>query len=178
MAEDRYFFWRGYWDALQLLPSDAQRGRFVMAICDFAFEGRQPDFSDDPVLGFGWTLVRDAVHESVEMGRRQSERGRRGGRPRKGGKSESTEKSGAKSGAESTAESGAESVRYGIVPSGCAASLDAQPLAAPDDPVGPAPMVAASTYDDPWAGVEPPDLTDEEAEARLASLGITARDGD
>lgn len=158
MAQDRFYFWRGYYEALATLPTDAQRGRFVMAICQYAFEGEAPDLSDDPMLRFAWMVVRDQVAESVEMGRRQSERGSRGGRPKSGAKTtaKTTALSGAKSGAESTAESGAKSVRYGRVPSVGAASLDAQPPAAQEGSRAP----------------EPPsfDLTPEEARAEALRL--------
>ena len=112
MAQDRFYFWRGYYDALATLPTDAQRGRFVMAVCQYAFEDEVPDLSDDPILMFAWVMVRDQVAESVEMGRRQSERGSKGGRPQKSGAKsgakstvKTTAKSGVKSGAKSTAES-------------------------------------------------------------------------
>lgn len=126
---ERFYFWRGYWEALATLPTDAQRGRFVMAICQFAFADEMPDLSDDPVLAFAWMIVRDQVAESVDIGRKQSERGSRGGRPRKT-IAKTTAKTTAKSGAKTTAESGAESVRYGSVPSGYAPSLTAPALAA------------------------------------------------
>ena len=126
---ERFYFWRGYWEALATLPTDAQRGRFVMAICQFAFADEMPDLSDDPVLAFAWMIVRDQVAESVDIGRKQSERGSRGGRPRKT-TAKTTAKSGAKTTAKSGAESGAESVRYGSVPSGYAPSLTAPALAA------------------------------------------------
>lgn len=169
MAQDRFYFWRGYYDALATLPTDAQRGRFVMAMCQYAFSGELPDLSDDPVLAFAWMVVRDQVAESVEIGRKQAERGSRGGRPR------GTRKSGAETTAETTdkttalsgAKSGAESVRYGNVPSVGAASLDAQPPAATERAEEP----------------QPPsfDLTPEEARAevlRLMAEGGTVPSGD
>ena len=188
MAQDRFYFWRGYYDALSLLPTDAQRGRFVLAICAYAFDGEEADLSDDPVLPFAWALVRDQVRESVEIGRKQSERGQMGGRP-KGGRTkhggakttaESTAKttalSGAESGAETTAESGAESVRYGSVPSGCAPSLDAQALAATGTHGDGGDGQRGHRLDphDPWAGVTVPERTDEEIEAHLRELGVTS----
>ena len=177
MAQDRFYFWRGYYDALATLPTDAQRGRFVMAMCQYAFSGELPDLSDDPVLAFAWVVVRDQVAESVEIGRKQAERGSRGGRPRGTRKSgaeataETTDKSGAlstdKTTALSGAKSGALSVRYGNVPSDGAASLDAQPPAATERAEEP----------------QPPsfDLTPEEARAevlRLMAEGGTVPSGD
>ena len=173
MAQERFYFWRGYYEALATLPTDAQRGRFVMAICQYAFEGEAPDLSDDPMLRFAWMVVRDQVAESVEMGRRQSERGSRGGRPKSGAKTtakstaKTTALSGAKSGAESTAESGAKSVRYGRVPSVGAASLDAQPPAALEDSRAPEPMPDTMTPDEVRAEVR-----------RLMAEGGTVPSGD
>ena len=148
MAQERFYFWRGYYDALATLPTDEQRGRFVMAMCQYAFCGELPDLSDDPVLAFAWMVVRDQVAESVDIGRKQSERGRKGGRP-----SKETKKSGALSGALSGAKSGALNVRYGNVPNGYAPSPIAPALA-----VGNEPPAATNGGGDPrWDGVEPSD---------------------
>lgn len=75
---ERFYFWRGYWEALATLPTDAQRGRFVMAICQFAFADEMPDLSDDPVLAFAWMIVRDQVaergHRAQAVGAREPRR--------------------------------------------------------------------------------------------------------
>lgn len=155
MAQDRFYFWRGYYDALATLPTDEQRGRFVMAICQYAFCDEVPDLSDDPVLMFAWMVVRDQVAESVEIGRKQSERGSKGGRPKK-----TTAKSGAKSGVKSTAES----VRYGNVPSGYAPSLTAPALAADSGHQS----VMDASGDPRWVGVEP--MSDEEAGQAVTAI--------
>ena len=132
---ERFYFWRDYYDALKLLNDPADQAALIMGICEYAFEGEEPDFGDNPAIRLAWTIVRNQVRESVEMGRRQSERGSLGGRPRKGQKTTAKSgaksggfsggksgakttalsgvKSGAESGAETTAESGAESVREG-----------------------------------------------------------------
>ena len=106
---ERFYFWRGYYDALRKIPTDEQRGRFTMAVCAYAFDGIEPDLSDDPILDIGWSLVADGSRESVRKGVEQSQRGTLGGRPQKGQKT--TAKSGAKttakSGAKTTAKSGA-----------------------------------------------------------------------
>lgn len=82
MAADRFYFWRGYYDAMRKLD-ERQCGRFVMAMCEYAFDGIEPDFSDDERLDFAWTLICDQVCESVEIGRRRSEAGRRSGESRR-----------------------------------------------------------------------------------------------
>lgn len=112
---ERFYFWRGYYDALKKMPTDEHRGEFVMAICAYAFDGEEPDFEGDALLEICWSLVADGARESVRKGVEQSQRGQLGGRPPKDGKTtakttaksraKTTALSGAKSGAKSTAES-------------------------------------------------------------------------
>jgi len=104
---ERFYFWRGYYDALKKMPTDEQRGEFVMAICAYAFDGAEPDFEGDALLEICWSLVADGARESVRKGIEQSQRGKLGGRPTKATKT--TAKSGAKTTAKSTALSGAKS---------------------------------------------------------------------
>lgn len=80
---ERFYFWRGYYDALRMLPTAEQRDALVLGICAYAFEGEVPDFSGDPMLGIVWQIVRDQVSESVDIGRRMAERGRRSGESRR-----------------------------------------------------------------------------------------------
>lgn len=80
---ERFYFWRGYYEALRKLPDAESRDRFVMAICDYAFEGAEPDFGGDRLLDFAWALVADQVRESVEIGREMARRGRRSGEARR-----------------------------------------------------------------------------------------------
>lgn len=142
---DRFYFWRGYYDALMMLPTPEQRDAFVMGICAFAFDGREPDFSGDPTLAIGWAILRDQVRESVEIGRDASRRGSMGGRPRKDEKTSAKSSaktsalSSAKSSAKSSVKSSAESERKGregngsdfpsLTGKGAAAAADAAPPA-------------------------------------------------
>ena len=103
MATDRFYFWRSYHEALMDLPSDDDRGRFVRAMGEWAFEDKEPQFERGTPLSFAWLLVRDQLTESVRIGREKSEYGKMGGRPRKGSKS--IAKSKAKTSAKSTAKS-------------------------------------------------------------------------
>lgn len=105
MATDRFYFWRSYHEALMDLPSDDERGRFVRAMGEWAFEGVEPEFERGTPLSFAWLLVRDQLAESVRIGRENSENGRRGGRPK------SAAKSGGKTPALSAAKSAAKSER-------------------------------------------------------------------
>ena len=85
---ERFYFWRGYYDALKKLPDAESRDAFVMAICRYAFENEEPDFEGDRLLDFAWAIVADQVHESVEIGRKMAERGRRSGESRRGKKND------------------------------------------------------------------------------------------
>lgn len=125
MAADRFYFWRGYYNALAMLPTDEQRGQFVMAMCEYAFDGTEPELSD-PMQQIAWAVIEGQVRESVEIGRKQSERGKKGGRPRKSAK-KSGVKTTALSGVESGVESTAESVRYGKVPIATGAPSESRP---------------------------------------------------
>ena len=80
---ERFYFWRGYYNALKKLPDAESRDAFVMAICRYAFENEEPDFEGDRLLDFAWAIVADQVHESVEIGRKMAERGRRSGEARR-----------------------------------------------------------------------------------------------
>lgn len=85
---ERFYFWRGYYEALRKLPDAESRDAFVMAICRYAFENEEPDFSGDRLLDFAWSLVSEQVHESVEIGRKMAERGRRSGEARRAKKND------------------------------------------------------------------------------------------
>ncbi len=111
VAQDRFYYWKGYHDALVSLGSYELAGRFVIGMGQYVFEGVEPDFSDCPMLKFAWIAIRDAIKESVEIGRKQAERGRKGGRSSKKQSEKSTALSTALSGASSTASS----VGYGNV---------------------------------------------------------------
>ena len=119
MAERRFYFWESYAKAFGLL-TDAEAGRFVKACCAFAFDGKEPDFSDSAKLEFAFGMVCGQLAMSVEIGTRAAESGRRGGRPPK----KTTAKRGAKSSAKTTPESSAESDMNMKVNVGTAASLD------------------------------------------------------
>ena len=113
---ERFYFWRGYYDAMDYLTDD-EVGRLFRAICAYAFDGEEPDFEGERVLQVAWTMVADTARESVEMGKRASEYGKQGGRPSKDVKS--PPKRGAKRPPkrhpERPPERVAESVEYGNV---------------------------------------------------------------
>ena len=116
MAQDRFYFWRGYYDAMDYLTDD-EVGRLFRAICAYAFDGEEPDFTDNRLMQVAWTMVADTARESVEMGKRASEYGKQGGRPSKDVKSppKRVAKRPPKRHPERPPERVAESVEYGNV---------------------------------------------------------------
>ena len=99
MADRRFYFWESYGKAFDMLE-DEEAGRFIKACYRFAFDEEHPDFTDEPKLAFAWQIVSAQIERSVEIGVKNSERGKKGGRPKKSG-AKTTALSGAKSGAES-----------------------------------------------------------------------------
>lgn len=136
MAERRFYFWESYAKAFALLTDD-EAGRFIKACCEYAFGGKEPDFSDSPKMEFAFGMICGQLAMSVEIGARAAESGRRGGRPpkksiaKRGAKS--TAKTTAKSSAESSAERGAESDMNMKVNVGASASLDGSASAPTED---------------------------------------------
>lgn len=140
MAQDRFFFWRGYYDAMMMLD-DADAGRLVKMLGAYAFEGIEPEV-ESGAIGVAWLAIRDQARESVEIGRLATEYGKRGGRPKKG--EEKNKKRDPERGPLTTPkrvpkrgpERVPESVRYGKVPistDGCAHS-DSRPVRACGEP--------------------------------------------
>lgn len=91
MAEPRFYFWESYERGLATLPTDSDRGEMVMAMCAWAFRDEDTDFDDRPQMKTAWEFIKGQLTQSVEIGKRNSERGKLGGRPPKNGS-----KSGAK----------------------------------------------------------------------------------
>lgn len=164
MAQDRFYFWRGYYDALATLPTDEQRGRFVMAICQYAFCDEVPDLSDDPVLMFAWMVVRDQIAESVDIGRKQAERGRRSGAKRKGKPKPNDSDEHRSNTVPNSVQNTVANVRYGSVPSGYAPSLTVPALAADSERSS----AVDATSDPRWIGVEP--MSEEEARKTVTAI--------
>ena len=79
MATDSFKFWDSYYDALRMLGDDERRGRFVMALCSYVFDGEEPDFGADEVMAFGFQLVATQAMESKELAARKREGGIKSG---------------------------------------------------------------------------------------------------
>lgn len=98
---------------MKKLPDDASRGRFISGMCGRVFDGKAPDFSDDPLVDILYTSVADQVEESIAMYEKAAEGGKKSGQKRR----------------EKKNEGGSErKVRYSKVPySGAAATALPQP---------------------------------------------------
>ena len=110
MAGDRFYFWRGYWNAMQRLSVE-RRGHMITALSEWAFDGKEPDFGGDEVLCFAWEILSEQVAESVDIGRRMSDRGKRGGEA--SGKSRKKARKKKRTTASSTASSSGSTERKG-----------------------------------------------------------------
>lgn len=79
MAERRFYFWESYGKAFDML-TDEEAGRFIKACYRFAFDGVEPDFTDEPKMAFAWQIVSGQITTSIEIGLKNAERGKRGGK--------------------------------------------------------------------------------------------------
>lgn len=142
MATDKFSFWVAYRNALRTLaPEDGYW--FVMALCDYAFDDVEPDFSERPSLEFAWLLIRDQVAESVEISRRNAEKGRKSGEARRGKKQNES--------GSNTVRTGSKSVRTnGMERNGMELNTDSVPESVAG--FAPAPDGAGSPADRPTMG--------------------------
>ena len=129
---ERFYFWRGYYDAMDYLTDD-EVGRLFRAICAYAFDGEEPNFESERVLQVAWTMVADTTRESVEMGKRASEGGRKSGETRRDrtAKTKGVRKGVRKSPAKWVPK-GVSNVGYGSTPSASAEGGGGASLPAPD----------------------------------------------
>lgn len=82
MATDSFKFWDSYYSALRMLGTDERRGRFVMALCAYVFDGVDPCFDDD-AMAFGFELVATQARESKELSARKRDGGIKSGASRR-----------------------------------------------------------------------------------------------
>lgn len=120
---ERFYFWRGYWDAMRKLKTNEQRGKLITAMCLWAFESDEPDFSDDPVLDFAWEIISDQIAESVAIGKDMASRGRRGGKA--SGKARSSASSSASSEGKGTDRKGSDYASTSVEAGASAPAADA-----------------------------------------------------
>ncbi|WP_143786152.1 DUF6291 domain-containing protein [Olsenella sp. An293] len=142
MATDSFKFWDSYYDALKTLETSNQRSDFIMALCQYVFDGVDPEFSDK-MVEFGFMLIRKQAELSKEIANTARENGKRGGRPAKKPTTKPTPKPRSKptskptSKANRSEEKRSDSCMSRLRDSGaCAPGADA-PAPAPDEYVEP-----------------------------------------
>lgn len=69
---DKITFFESYYQAAMLLP-DEERGRFVMSVLEYAFDGVEPDLDGAAALGF--VLIKPNIDSSIK----KASAGREGG---------------------------------------------------------------------------------------------------
>lgn len=134
MATDSFKFWTSYRDSLRKLePSDGYR--LVMAMCDYAFDGIEPDFEPGTPLDYTWTPIRDQVAESVRISRSKAEAGRKSGesRRKKSGKRQSEHSSNTVQ-ANGMERNGMEDIPFHGMSGASLGSLSSDPLAPGERP--------------------------------------------
>lgn len=77
----QFSFFESFWRQLEMLDMNT-RGEYVSAMCRMAFDGDDTEF-DDPMLQFGWTVMRTQVRQSVKVHKEAIERGKRSAEARK-----------------------------------------------------------------------------------------------
>lgn len=78
MTRDSFVFQRTYYNAIIKLPVQL-RTEMISMICEYVFEGKEPQFEEYPVLAGFW----DLVVPMIDANNARRENGKKGGRPRK-----------------------------------------------------------------------------------------------
>ena len=77
MATDSFKFWDSYWHALCRV-SDEQAGALVKALCAYVFDGEEPDYSDEPLMGMVFDVMAGQAEQSRDLSRQARENGAKG----------------------------------------------------------------------------------------------------
>lgn len=77
----QFSFFESFWRQLEMLDMET-RGEYVSAMCRMAFDEQDTTF-DDPMLQFGWSVMRTQVRQSVKVHKKAVERGKRSAEKRK-----------------------------------------------------------------------------------------------
>ena len=75
MATDSFKFWDSYYDALKMAPTPEDGYRLVMSLCGYVFDGIEPDFSDNPLLGMAYMVMSEQAVQSRDISRAARENG-------------------------------------------------------------------------------------------------------
>jgi hypothetical protein len=78
MARESFEFKKSYYTAIVKLPVEL-RAEMMSMICEYVFEGKEPQFEEYPVLAGFW----DLVVPMIDANNARRENGKKGGRPRK-----------------------------------------------------------------------------------------------
>lgn len=78
--ESKINFYQSFYETAMKLRDIEQRDAFVMGILAYAFEGKEPDFSDDLVLDIAFTNVKPNIDANAERAKRSRTNGANGGR--------------------------------------------------------------------------------------------------
>ena len=68
MATDSFKFWDSYRDALKRCTPE-QGYLLIMALCGAVFDGKEADFSDDPMLGMVYDVMLGQAARSRDLAR-------------------------------------------------------------------------------------------------------------
>lgn len=79
--EGKVTFFASFYETLKKLPTAEDRERFAMGLLGYAFEGEEPDFSDNLALDLAFTNARPNLDASAKKARVARENGESGGRP-------------------------------------------------------------------------------------------------
>lgn len=88
--KDKYFkFFGSTMDIINryLDPGGSQTRRYLNALCDYIWGHEEDDLSDDQLLDIAFHMTRDALKPAWVSHEDGVENGKRGGRPKGGGKS-------------------------------------------------------------------------------------------
>lgn len=79
--EGKVTFFASFYETMKKLPTAEDRDRFAMGLLGYAFEGQEPDFSDNLALDLAFTNARPNLDASAKKARTARENGGSGGRP-------------------------------------------------------------------------------------------------
>ena len=77
--ENSFVFYRSFYDVVNLIPDEAMRCRAYTAICEYAFNGVEPDEDEAFVVKMVFTQAKPQIDANIK----RRENGKLGGAPRK-----------------------------------------------------------------------------------------------
>ena len=89
MADVNFRFWPSYRETLRRLGAEDGYA-LVMALCDYVFDGTEPEFEPGTPLYFAWPTIAAQAGESAAMSKRMAEIGAKGGSAKKSSDAQAT----------------------------------------------------------------------------------------